>query len=59
MGKIKIALLGFGTVGQGVWKILNSNMEEITLKCGHEIEVKKILVRDINKKGKWMYLIIY
>lgn len=50
MGKIKIALLGFGTVGQGVWKILNSNMEEITLKCGHEIEVKKILVRDINKK---------
>ncbi|QCX32919.1 homoserine dehydrogenase [Caloramator sp. E03] len=50
MEKIKIGLLGFGTVGQGVWKILNSNMKEIALKCGHEIEIKKILVRDVNKK---------
>ncbi|SKA88904.1 homoserine dehydrogenase [Caloramator quimbayensis] len=50
MKKIKIGLLGFGTVGQGVWKILNSNMDEIISKCGYEIEIKKILVKDINKK---------
>ncbi|NLK34223.1 MAG: homoserine dehydrogenase, partial [Gracilibacteraceae bacterium] len=46
MGKVRIALLGFGTVGQGVWTILNTNKDEIIRKCGCEIEVAKILVRD-------------
>lgn len=49
MEKIKIALLGFGNVGQGVWKILSTNQNEIVKHCGYEIEVGKILVRDINK----------
>ncbi|MGE5629942.1 MAG: homoserine dehydrogenase [Caulobacteraceae bacterium] len=49
MGKIKIAILGLGNVGQGVWKILNTNKNEIMMKCGYEIEVAKILVRDANK----------
>lgn len=50
MEKIKIALLGFGNVGQGVWKILNTNKDEISQRCGYEIEISKILVRDENKK---------
>lgn len=49
MQKIKIALLGLGNVGQGVWRILNTNKKEIMLKCGYDIEISKILVRDINK----------
>lgn len=49
MKKVNIALLGFGNVGQGVWKILNTNKNEILLKCGYDVEVKKILVRDRNK----------
>lgn len=49
MEKIKIALLGFGNVGQGVWKILSTNQSEIVKHCGYEIEVGKILVRDIHK----------
>lgn len=49
MKNVKIAILGLGNVGSGVWKILNTNKEEITQRSGHNIEVKKILVRDINK----------
>lgn len=49
MNKVKIALLGFGNVGSGVWKILNSNEEEITERAGYKVEVAKILVRDLNK----------
>lgn len=49
MRKVKIALLGLGNVGQGVWKILNENKREIMINCGYEIEIGKILVRDISK----------
>jgi homoserine dehydrogenase len=49
MKKVKMALLGLGNVGQGVWKILNKNKKEIMMNCGYEIEVSKILVRDIHK----------
>ncbi|KPU46175.1 homoserine dehydrogenase [Oxobacter pfennigii] len=49
MDKVRIALLGLGNVGKGVWKILNTNIEEIKKRSGYEIEVSKILVRDLNK----------
>ena len=47
MKQVKIALLGLGNVGSGVWKILNFNKSEIFKRCGFEIEIKKILVNDI------------
>lgn len=50
MQKVKIALLGFGTVGSGTWQILNDNKEEIFKNCGYEIEISKILVQDTTKK---------
>lgn len=50
MKKVKIGLLGFGTVGSGVWKIINDNKDIISQKCGSEIVISKILVRDIKKK---------
>lgn len=49
MKKVKIALLGLGNVGQGVWKILNTNRKEVMKRSGCEIEVAKILVRDKDK----------
>lgn len=52
MKKVKIALLGLGNVGCGVFKILQKNKEEIMKRCGYEIEIAKILVRDINKNRK-------
>lgn len=50
MRNVKIALLGLGNVGKGVWKILKMNKDEICKRSGYEIEVAKILVRDKNKK---------
>lgn len=49
MKKVKIALLGLGNVGRGVWKILQMNGEEIMKRSGCQVEVAKILVRDPNK----------
>ncbi|AKL97167.1 homoserine dehydrogenase Hom [Clostridium aceticum] len=52
MKKIKIALLGAGTVGGGVWEILQTNKDNIIKNCGYDIEVAKILVKDAAKKRK-------
>ncbi|MGL4571361.1 MAG: homoserine dehydrogenase [Clostridium sp.] len=49
MKKINVALLGLGNVGRGVWMILNSNKDEVIKRSGYEIEVSKILVRDVDK----------
>ncbi|CDM69132.1 Homoserine dehydrogenase [Clostridium bornimense] len=49
MGKLKVALLGLGNVGSGVYKILTANKAVIEKRSGYEIEVGKILVRDKNK----------
>lgn len=40
---IKIALLGYGTIGSGVVEVLKTNSESITKRAGNEIEVKYIL----------------
>lgn len=50
MNKVKIALLGLGNVGQGVWNILNTNKSQIALNCGCEVEISRILVKDIHKE---------
>jgi homoserine dehydrogenase len=50
MEKVKIAILGFGNVGTGVWKILQENKKEIMKRSNYEIEVAKVLVKNINKK---------
>ena len=47
---IKAALLGAGTVGSGVLQILEWQKEEMPKKLGVSIELKKILVRNREKK---------
>ncbi len=47
---IKIGLLGLGTVGSGVYKIMENNYENIKNKVGTALEIKKILVNDIDKQ---------
>lgn len=49
MKKVKVALLGLGNVGRGVWKILKENEEEIMKRSGCKVEVGKILVRNKSK----------
>lgn len=43
---IKIALLGLGTVGSGVLKIIKNNQKKIKQTSGEEIVIKKALVRN-------------
>lgn len=47
---IGIGLLGFGTVGTGVVEILEERQEELKILTGEEIKIKKILVKNIDKK---------
>ena len=47
---INIGLLGLGTVGTGVLKILEKRKEELIKITGDDINIKKILVRDLAKK---------
>lgn len=46
---VKVGMLGLGTVGSGVYKILQSNASLIARKTGARIEVVKVLVRDTSK----------
>lgn len=46
---IKIGLLGFGTVGSGVAKVLQENFDTIQHKSGQAIYIKRILERDPQK----------
>ena len=48
---IQIALLGFGTVGSGVYRILQSQKDEMVSKLGAQLVVRKILVRNIEKNA--------
>jgi homoserine dehydrogenase len=47
--KINIGLLGLGTVGTGVVKLLHANGQSIAQKVGTGIEIKKIMVRNASK----------
>lgn len=50
---IKAALLGFGTVGTGVYKVLKNQEKEMSAKIGGKVEIKKILVRNIEKAAAY------
>lgn len=47
---IKFGLLGSGTVGTGVIRVLQENAREIEERIGAPLELKKVLVRDLGKK---------
>ena len=47
----KIAILGFGTVGSGVYEVLNRNAASVARRAGEPVEVKYILdVRDFSDR---------
>jgi len=46
---IKAALLGAGTVGSGVYALSGMLADEMMQKTGGVLDIKKILVRDLNK----------
>lgn len=50
--QINVALLGLGTVGTGVYKILEMQKEDMIPKLGCQVVIKKILVRNLEKAAK-------
>lgn len=50
MKKIKIGLLGLGTVGTGVYKLIRMRSDVMEQTVGAQLEIKKILVHNKNKK---------
>lgn len=50
MPSIKAAIIGFGTVGEGVYKIVNEKRQQLKRHTGYTIEIASIIVRDVNKK---------
>jgi len=49
MRVVNVGLLGLGTVGGGVWKVLQSNGSEIARRAGSRIEIKAVAVRDADR----------
>ena len=50
MKTIDIGILGLGTVGSGVVKILQDNAQKITDITGCKLNVKTVVVRDVTAK---------
>ncbi|MFC6331564.1 homoserine dehydrogenase [Paenibacillus septentrionalis] len=50
MKPIKVGLLGLGTVGTGVVRIVENHQEDLKKQVGSEIEIVKIVVSDVNKQ---------
>ncbi|PYZ91650.1 homoserine dehydrogenase [Salipaludibacillus keqinensis] len=48
--RMNIGLLGFGTVGTGVLQIIQDHQDKLVHQLGCGVDVKKILVSDIEKK---------
>jgi len=50
MKPIKVGLLGLGTVGTGVVRIVQNHQEDLKKQVGSAIEIEKILVSNVNKQ---------
>lgn len=50
MKSLKIGLMGLGTVGTGVVRIVQKHQEDLQRQIGCPVEIVKILVRDIAKE---------
>lgn len=53
MKSVSIALLGCGTVGKGVVDLLTMNGPLIEEQLDTKINIKRILIRDLNKYERW------
>ncbi len=53
MQQIDIAIVGYGTVGNAVAKILEEEKQLLTQKAGYKINLKKVYTRNWNKHFKY------
>jgi len=47
--ELRVGLLGAGTVGAGVWRILHEHADTITARTGAHIRVTRVAVRDVRR----------
>jgi len=47
--KVNVGIVGYGTVGNGVAKILEEDKELISKKAGFELHLKKVYTRNWDK----------
>ncbi len=52
MKPIRVGLLGIGTVGGGVWEVLNRNADEIQRRAGRAIQITVVADKDLARSGK-------
>ncbi|RYL95914.1 homoserine dehydrogenase [Sporolactobacillus sp. THM7-4] len=52
LDKVSIGLLGFGTVGTGVVRLLSKDRERLEERTGTKIHLEKVLVRNKNRPRK-------
>ena len=50
MKKIKVGIIGFGTIGAGVVKTLKARRTMLREKSGIDIEIRRICDKDLNRK---------
>lgn len=50
MKTVKVGLLGLGTVGGGVYKLIERRREEMVNKTGADVEIAGVLVHNLSKK---------
>ena len=48
--KIKVALLGLGTVGGGVYKLIQRRSESMIHTVGAELEVEKVWIQSFSQR---------
>lgn len=51
---LNIALIGFGTVGSGVARILQAQAATIASRAGREIRIRRVVVRDASKAREFL-----
>ncbi|GAB5443421.1 MAG: homoserine dehydrogenase [Fuerstiella sp.] len=51
---LNIALIGFGTVGTGVARILSTQAESITRRAGRSIQIRHVVVRDTTRAREYL-----
>lgn len=51
--QVRVGLLGYGTVGTGVLKLIEGHQEELRKQTGNEIAVKKVLVKNLEKEREY------
>lgn len=47
---IRIGLLGFGVVGQGVWKNIENNRQALELRLGVQLDITEVVVKNLGRE---------